>query len=231
MIRKGLLLSLCPLVAIAALGAWGFTSVDPGARFPVHWGIDGAPDRFGSRFEAFLGVPALALALTALFAAAPLLDPRGTNLRHSSQAYLTGWIGALCLLAVVQAGLTLTALEIWPEGAASPFQRMALGASAVLIAAVGNVLGKSRPNWLVGIRTPWTLSSDLAWERTHRMVGRLFVLVGGVGLVAALIAPLGLATLALAIGALASAGWAIVNSYLVWRTDPDKRTGPQVLET
>jgi uncharacterized membrane protein len=43
------------------------------------------------------------------------------------------------------------------------------------MAGIGNVLGKLRSNFFVGIRTPWTLSSEHVWDQTHRWAGRLFV--------------------------------------------------------
>ena len=230
MIRKGLLLSLAPLSVIAAAGAWGYVSADPTAQFPVHWGLDGEPDRFGSRAEAFLGLPALAVGLTLLFAVLPALDPRGTNLRRSGPAYLTGWIGGLCLLALVQVGLTLTALGFWEMDAASPFHRLMAAGVSLLVAALGNVLGKARPNWFVGVRTPWTLTSDLTWERTHRWTGRLFVLVGLAGLVGAFVLPAQTVLLALVGGLLAASAASSAYSYFVWRNAPDKRTGPQAVD-
>ena len=231
MIRKGLLLSLAPLAVIGGLGAWGYMAAEPGAQFPVHWGLNGEPDRYGSAAEAFLGLPAVAVGVTLLMAALPSLDPRGSNLRRSGEAYLTAWIGALCLLALVQAGLTLTALGVWDAGADSPFARLIAAGMALFIAGVGNVLGKARPNWFVGVRTPWTLSSDLTWERTHRATGRLFVAVGVLGLLGALLLPAHLAVAAVTAGVLGSAVWAVGYSYLVWRHATDRRTGPQVADT
>ena len=230
MIRKGLLLSLLPLAVIVGFAAWGYTSVEPGVQLPVHWGLDGEPDRYGSREEAFLGLPALTVGLTVLMAVFPFLDPRGTNLRRSETAYLTGWIGSLSLMALLQAGLTLTALGVWEPDASSPFHRLVTAGVGLFIAAIGNVLGKARPNWIMGVRTPWTLSSDIAWERTHRWTGRLFVAVGLVGVVAAFVLPSALALAALVGGLIAASLWSSLYSYLVWRKAPDKRTGPQAVD-
>jgi uncharacterized membrane protein len=230
MIRKGLLLSLIPLGVMGAFAAWGFLATEPGQQFPVHWGLDGRPDRFGGRLEAFVGLPLVALGTTALLAVLPVLDPRGDNLRRSPQPYLTGWLGALGLLALVQAGLTLTALGVWEAGPDSPMLRMIALGVAVLVAALGNVLGKARPNWFVGVRTPWTLSSDMAWDRTHRVTGRLLVLVGLAGLLAAFLLPPMTAVLVVAGGSIVSAVFSTVFSYLVWRGAPDKRVGPQAAD-
>ena len=61
-----------------------------------------------------------------------------------------------------------------------------------LFVVIGSVLGRVRPNWFVGVRTPWTLSSKVSWERTNRAGG-------------------GIGTLGL-----------VVYSYRLWRDDPDK---------
>jgi uncharacterized membrane protein len=231
MIRKGLLLSLIPLAVIAAMGAWGYLTADPGGRFPVHWGLDGRPDHFSGRAGAFIGLPAVAFAVTVAMAVFPTLDTRGDNIRRSSQAYLTAWIGALSLLALVQTAVTMMALGVWDAGPDAPFHRLIAVAVSLLLVAIGNVLGKSRPNWFMGLRTPWTLSSDLAWERTHRLTGRLVVIVGLAGLAAAVVLPSGKAAVGLSCGVIATAMIGVVYSYIVWRRAADKRTGPQVVDS
>ncbi|MEM1390866.1 MAG: SdpI family protein, partial [Pseudomonadota bacterium] len=81
---------------------------------------------------------------------------------------------------------------------------------------------KTRPNWFLGIRTPWTLSSNQAWEKTHRLGGRLFMAIGVIGLIAAFVLdglPLALIIPALA---LSTAMICAVYSYFVWRNADDK---------
>lgn len=221
MIRKGLLLSLIPLAVIIGLGLWGYQAAEPGQRFPVHWGLDGRPDRFGGPTEAFLGLPAVAVALTLLFAFAPRLLPRDDDLRRSGPAYLTGWLAGLWLLTALQLGMTLTALGVWSSNG-DHFTRWLAASLAVFFALVGNVLGKARPNWIVGVRTPWTLSSDYTWDRTHRVAGRSFVATGIVGLMGALVLPVDWAAPVVVLSVLVASGWAVVHSYLIWREAPDR---------
>ena len=90
--------------------------------------------------------------------------------------------------------------------------------TAILFIVLGNVLPRARPNWFVGIRTPWTLSSDRVWERTHRLGGRVLV-VGGivVALAGLLSSRLAFWTLMATVATL-SVG-AMAYSYLLWRSE------------
>lgn len=90
-----------------------------------------------------------------------------------------------------------------------------------LLVAIGSVLGKVRPNWFVGIRTPWTLSSKLAWTKTQRLGGWLLIAEGLIVMATGLLGgawALGASLVAMVVGA----SWTVVYSYLVWRADPDK---------
>jgi uncharacterized membrane protein len=88
---------------------------------------------------------------------------------------------------------------------------------------MGNVLTTVRSNYMFGVRTPWTLSSELSWDKTHRLVGRLFV-VAGIGVFAASLLGQLLLVFWLLMGSVVVVlvvGFAY--SYLVWRDDPDRR--------
>jgi len=63
------------------------------------------------------------------------------------------------------------------------FTLLILGSVAVLFYGVGALLTRAEPNWFVGIRTPWTLSSEAVWERTHELGGRLFKLTAVISLI------------------------------------------------
>ena len=220
MIRKGFLYALPPLALILALSVWGWVSVGDATQVPVHFGMDGTPDRMGGRLEGFVLLPGVALALCGLFALMPLIDPRGDNLRRSAPAVLTVWAGVLWVLAAAQALITLTALDhlqtLDNPGVLVGF------ASTVLLAVIGNVLSKTRPNWLIGIRTPWTLSSDKSWDVTHRWGGRLMTLGGALSALCFLFAPTQIAFTVLGVTVIAVVGVSLVLSYWVWKTDPDR---------
>ncbi|MDQ7842908.1 MAG: DUF1648 domain-containing protein [Armatimonadota bacterium] len=185
-------------------------------RIPVHWNVAGQVDRYGGKVEGLLLIPLLALGLYLLLLALPWIDPGRANYPHFAGAYQT-----IRLTLVVFLALVYGIVHLWIRG-----RQVAVGAwvpllTGGLLVIFGNLMGKIRPNWFIGIRTPWTLSSKLAWMRTHRLGGWLLI---GLGL---LLMALAVVRAVWAIWLVVAAGlgftlWAVVYSYLVWRTDPDK---------
>ena len=90
-----------------------------------------------------------------------------------------------------------------------------------LLVLIGNLMGKLRPNWFVGIRTPWTLSSKASWTRTHRLGGWLLIVSGLLVMSCAVVRRPGY-LLGVAIVCVAFLVSLIVHSYVVWKHDPDK---------
>lgn len=224
MIRRGLVMSLPFLAAIWIMSVLVWTQVEPGQQFPVHWGMDGQPDRYGGVFEAFFFIPSLLTGLVALFCVLPLIDPRGQNLRRSSTAYLSTWIAVLALMTVIHGTVLLTATGRLANDGADVVLPLTGGGIGILLMIVGNVLGKARPNWFFGIRTPWTLSSDLSWDKTHRLTGKLMVL-GGLAMTAGVfLLPPEYAVVVILAGSLIPAVIGVVYSFLVWKSDPTRET-------
>jgi uncharacterized membrane protein len=97
-------------------------------------------------------------------------------------------------------------------------------AVGALFIVIGNYLPKVRPNYMVGIRTPWTLTSDLSWDRSHRIGGRLFVLEGILFIVLGLVRPASGTLIVVLIGGIVFMLVILfAYSYRVWKTDPGRR--------
>ncbi len=217
-LKPGLTISAVIVIFMFALSGWAWTQVPADAQIPVHWGVEGTPDRYGGKGEALLLIPLVTLGIAALFAVIPRIEPRRANLAKSGRAYTTVWITMAGFMAVMHVVMVLGAL-----GREVDMNRVVFGIVGILFVAIGQVLAGIRSNFFFGIRTPWTLSSELSWSRTHRLGGRLFTLVGVATLLAT---PLDSGPLLLVIavgGALAAALTAIVYSYVVWRDDESKQ--------
>lgn len=224
MIRRGLAFTLPFLLITLGISAYGWLNADPSALYPVHWGIDGQPDRFAGRNQAFLMMPAIMLGMTVLFCILPAIDPRGRNLQRSAPIYLVAWIGTIVFMTAVHVVTSASSSGLLPDADANLVPVVMPIGIGLLMIAIGNFLGKARPNWFVGVRTPWTLSSDLSWDKTHRLTGRLMVL-GGIGIVAGgLLLPAEAGFYVILAGSLVPAVIGIVYSYFVWRSDPARET-------
>jgi len=95
----------------------------------------------------------------------------------------------------------------------------------LLFIIIGNYLPKTRSNWLIGIRTPWTLSSDITWEKTHRIGGRLFLGAGILTIISALFLPIEFAIVTSLTLTLGAAAVSIFYSWWVWRAATDRTSG------
>jgi uncharacterized membrane protein len=222
MIRLGLLISLIAFAIAAAFSAYGWINTEPGAQVPVHFDLSGEPNRYGSKAEAFLFLPALLLGITFLLSIAPEIDPRGKNVRRSRPVYIVGWIIGVVAIAGGQGLITWTALGGGIEGAA-----MARGVAvfiALIMTLLGLVIAKARPNFFAGIRTPWTLTSDLAWDKTHRMASRIFLIVGLAGLPSAFLLPPEPVVIALLALLMGKTLILVIYSWWVWKHDPARET-------
>jgi immunity protein, SdpI family len=208
---------LLPLLLIGAMFllaalSWGSAP----ARIPVHWTFSGHVDRWGGKLEGLLAGPLEALGIYLLTLLLPRLDPGRANYERFAGAYYAIRLSLVTLLAVLY-GVQLAAMHR-PGLDVAAFVPAALGG---LFIVIGNFLGKIRPNWFVGVRTPWTLSSKRSWTRTHRLAGKLFLLDGLLLLPTGFLWPEGaLAVLLGGIGVLTAV--VVVYSYLVWKDDPER---------
>ncbi len=125
------------------------------------------------------------------------------------------------LAAVVVFALVYGFIQLWIWGIQLDVSTVVPILVGGLFVVLGSVVGRIRPNWFVGIRTPWTLSSELSWTKTHRLGGRLFVLMGIALLASGFVGSAWglLFDLAVVTGCVL---WLFVYSYLVWRADPEK---------
>lgn len=215
--RPALVVTAVALLFELGIAAYGFSRVPPGTRVAVHWDAMGHPNGYGNALFAFLLVPGLTVLISTGLALLPSIEPRARNLQRSGAAYAAVWISLLLLLAAVHAGVVLTDVGV---ARSETMAHLALGAVGVMLAVVGNYLGKVRSNFFFGIRTPWTLSSERSWNRTHRLGGRLFVAIGLT--VGAMSVFPWVGFIALAAGIPAMIVILFVYSYVQWSRDPAK---------
>lgn len=149
---------------------------------PVHWNAHGQIDGWAQKWTLFLYGPGLMTFMVSLFAALPWLSPKKFEVDSFRQTYLYIMIILVAMFAYIQILMILAALNV-----ALDTSRAVVGGVCLLIALLGNVLGKVRRNFYVGIRTPWTLASERVWNSTHRFGAKTFFAGGLIGFLAVLL--------------------------------------------
>lgn len=145
-------------------------------RIPAHWNFRGEVDRYGDKWEIFL-MPGVMIVIVLFFAALPWLSPR----RFEVGAFRSTYLYIMLLLIVFLA--YLHALILWAAFSKPlDMNRSLMIAAFLFLTLLGNVLGRVRRNFYIGVRTPWTLASEKVWDATHRFAARVFVLAGLLGL-------------------------------------------------
>ena len=200
------------IVATALFSAVVYTRLpDP---MVIHWNAAGEPNGYGSRAVGAFALPGLTLFLWALFLALPKLDPRREHIEQFRDSYDVLVIAVVAVTSLVHVGVLGSALG-WPIQVG----RLAPIAIGGLFIVLGAVLPKFRSNFFFGMRTPWTLSSETVWKKTHRLGGTLMMVAGALLIVAGVVG-----TARWLYVALGGAGSLILvvlfYSYLVWRSEP-----------
>ncbi len=213
---EGLSLALIAAMLVLAGLTWGIAP----ERMPVHWDIKGTPDRFGGKAEGLLAIPATAAGIYVLMLVLPRIDPRRGHYALFAGVYtlirtlLVAFLFALYLVVV-----------LWARGIPVRVERITPLLVGALLIVLGNYMGKLRSTWFVGIRTPWTLSSEESWNKTHRLGGKVFILAGAASILAGLLRSEHAvwAMIVLLVGGMLLL---TVFSYIWWKHDPNRQEIP-----
>lgn len=210
---------LACLAVMVALTAWAWIQLPAGAQIPTHFNASGQVDAYGNKAFGLLIVPVITALVLALLYLTPVIDPRRANLTRSAGAYTAIVIASMVLFTGVQLVIVLTALGRTPDVALL----MSVGIGALFI-VIGFALPRLRSSYLVGIRTPWTLTSDLSWRKTHVLGAWLFVAFGVALAIAGVALPPEAMAPVLIGGVVVILVVPTVYSYVVWRSDPERHT-------
>lgn len=197
------------LIAIALVAGVALYTQLPD-MVPSHWNAAGQIDGYMPKFWGVFLMPLVTIALVLLFLAIPLIDPLKANIAQFRSIYnifivvFTAYmlfIHALTLLAALGYQFNMTYLLVPAVG--------------LVFISLGFLMRKAKRNFFIGIRTPWTLSSDDVWEETHKLGSLMFMIAGAVTVVSAFFGETGIY---LMMGALMLAAFVpIIYSFILWQ--------------
>jgi uncharacterized membrane protein len=145
-----------------------------------HWNAAGEADGTISRFWGVFLIPVISLGVMLLFLAIPLIDPLRANIQKF-KGYYYGFAAIFMVYFLYIYILTM----LWNLDMRFDMTKALMPAIGILFIVAGAMMRKAKRNYMVGIRTPWTLASDTVWERTHKLGGWLFI---GAGIVIGILA-------------------------------------------
>lgn len=184
---------------------------------PVHWGFDGQADGWGAK-SSTLFICIVPLAILLLLAVIPKIDPRAQNYEKFDKIYRGFAIGIVVFMCAITWLTELTVYNVLP-GSSNMIGVLVCGGCGVLFIALGNYMPRIKQNYTFGCKTPWALNDEHNWNRTQRMGGIVFVVIGVAMLVSMLFAKLlgetGMMVLLLG-STLGGTIWIYVYSYLVY---------------
>jgi uncharacterized membrane protein len=138
---------------------------------PTHFGIDGKPNDWSHRSTLIYLVGGMTLGMYLMFLIIPVIDPKDKIKAMGSKYFKLKFVlmltMALLALLIVRSALTGN-----------------IGGNTIFLIAggmfmfLGNYMQAVKPNYFIGIRTPWTLENETVWNKTHRLGGRLYFVAG-----------------------------------------------------
>lgn len=205
-----IVLTLIVAATLAGLLLW--------SQFPEqmasHWNENDQVDGYMPKFWGVFLMPLVSLGMFLLFLVIPNIDPLKANIaqfRDTFNLFITFIIGFMLYVHV----LTL----LWNLGYTGfKLSQAMLPAMGLLFIVIGSLLRKAKRNFFIGIRTPWTLSSDTVWDKTHQLGAILFMISGVLAVIGGFIGG-AVAFWMLFVPLIGSTLFLLVYSYVLYRDE------------
>ncbi|MED4153884.1 SdpI family protein [Priestia aryabhattai] len=160
-------------ITLLTLVAWIIALPHLPATMPIHWGANGEADGFATKINAMILTVGIMVLIYFVIAFVPRIDPRKENYKYFSKTYNILLNAVLLLFFFVNMSTILQGL-----GYNVPMSYIAPIMAGLVFIIIGNYLQRVRSNYFMGIRTPWTLSNETVWKKTHRLSGKIFFIGG-----------------------------------------------------
>jgi uncharacterized membrane protein len=206
-VRTALKWQLAIFALCVAVSAWYSTRLPD--IVPTHWDISGHPNAYGSKWVNLLIMPGVVLFTTLLTLVLPLLSPKDFEVTRSGKAYGEVMVLVTALMAMLHA-----VILAGTTGAKIDMSKWMFGVIFAFFALTGNLLGKIKRNFYMGIRTPWTLADERVWTETHRQCAHQWFALGILG---AILVFVGVPVAIMVPYMIVMALLPVVSSYFIYR--------------
>jgi len=175
--RKSEIIILGIITLFFAIGVYSYPQMPE--KVASHWNAQGQVNGYMSTFWGVFLMPIISIGMFLFFILIPRIDPLKSNIQQFRK-YFDGFVVLIMVFLFYLYVLTI----FWNSGYTFNMTAFLSPAMAVLFYYSGILIENAKRNWFIGIRTPWTMSSDKVWEKTHKIGGRLFKIAGVITLLA-----------------------------------------------
>ncbi len=201
------------LIAIAVIAGALLWNQLP-EQMASHWNTNDQVDGYMPKFWGVFLMPLVTLGMLALFIVLPNMDPLKANIAQFRGAFNLFIVLIVAFMLYIH-GLTLA----WSLG----YQDFKMSAAmlpflGILFIFIGYLLRQAKRNFFIGIRTPWTLSSDMVWDKTHQLGSILFMVSGALAFVGSFLGGM-MAFWLLFVPLMGSTLFLVIYSYVLYRNE------------
>ena len=169
--RKSEIIAIGIVLLSFAIGIYVFPGMPE--KIASHWNAPGEVNGYMSKFRGIFLIPFISVGLFLLFMIIPRIDPHKSNIEKFRKYY-----DNFVLLIIVFLFYIYLLTIFWNMGFRFNMITLLSPAFAILFYYSGVLIENAKMNWFIGIRTPWTLSSEKVWDKTHKIGGKLFKIAG-----------------------------------------------------
>ncbi|MFH1471030.1 MAG: SdpI family protein [Candidatus Micrarchaeota archaeon] len=173
--RKYEVAVLASIALLFLIGAYIYPAMPE--EVASHWNAQGQANDYMPKFWGVFFVPLLSVFLAAIFLAIPRIDPLKKNIEQFRDEY-EKFILIFFVFFIYVYLLTIS----WNLGYKFDMMVAINPGLAAIFFFSGSLMEKAKMNWFIGIRTPWTMSSERVWTKTHKIGGKLFKACGVISL-------------------------------------------------
>lgn len=171
--RKSQIITLLIIFSSFIIGFYFYPQMPE--KMASHWDMQGQVDGYMSKFWGLFLMPLISIGLFLLFVLIPKIDPLKANI-EKFRKYFDIFVVLIILFLFYIYLLTIS----WNLGFRFSMNQLLPPAMGILFYYLGILVEKAKRNWFIGIKTPWTLSSDRVWDKTHKIGGKLFKVAGAI---------------------------------------------------
>lgn len=184
-------------------------------KMATHWNAKGEVNGYMQKFWGTFLIPLILTGMVLLFVLIPIIDPLKENIKKFRKYY--NWFIVFFILFMLSIH---SQVILWNIGIQiSPNVIFTIG-FGLLFFYIGILSENSKRNWFIGIRTPWTLSSEKVWDKTHKIGGKLFKIAGIIAIIGIFFR--NYAVFFILVPALSVVVYSVVYSYFEYRKETNK---------